>query len=129
MNRRGFIGRSLASLLAVAIPGKKMEAVIKGNNKKNLYSTRQKFFRGQRVRITKKLPACMSHFECDCDAIIIHNGSVHEDGMNYGLLVDKGDRWTSSAWYGEEYLTLIDGDRDKGEQTILEFEEKYGSSR
>jgi hypothetical protein len=86
----------------------------------------QKFLRGQRVRIDKVMPSCMSHFECNTDAIISYTYAQKFGGNNiksYNLmLINENDEpWNMVAWYEENQLTLISEDIKDG----LEMIEKY----
>ena len=75
--------------------------------------TVQKFFKGDLVRIGS-LPASMSHFPSNCEAIVLH--SDKEDAASgagntcqyavYLLGVGK-DRGGYTAWYPEDSLTFI----------------------
>lgn len=75
-----------------------------------------KFFRGQRVRVCKKMPPEMKHFTHNCDAIIDNcNGE-----MQYGLLL-LTDTPATSSWYREDQLKLISDDRVGGEYLLQYF--------
>lgn len=69
--------------------------------------TKQKFIKGDLVRVAKDLGQTMSHFVADCDAIVM--GSYADqfggnDTSSYTLhLKGKG----RSSWYKEHQLTLI----------------------
>jgi hypothetical protein len=100
---------------------------------KNMRKNQQKFLRGQRVHITKDMPFYMSRFGCDCDAIV--QGSYRdqygsdvrgEDNQKlYSLLLlnKRGKPVDDCSWYEEYQLTLVDGDRDKGEALIQSYNE------
>ena len=88
----------------------------------------QKFFRGHRVKIADELPWSMSHFPgAGKEAIVDHSASDRHLGARgrrleeYGLLVKTDTGWTYSAWYDEEHLTLVDSDRDAGEQILQDY--------
>jgi hypothetical protein len=87
--------------------------------------SKQKFFRGQRVRICDKFPEYMSHFSgTGCVAIVQYSysdvyGPPHEG--DYSLLIFENNHWFSVSWYKEDQLTLIDNDRDAGERILQEY--------
>ena len=75
-------------------------------------SDTQKFFMGDHVKIAKDLGISMSHFENDCEAIVI--GSCKDivcgstDELSYSLYIkDFGE----CSWYEENQLTLIEENR------------------
>jgi hypothetical protein len=90
---------------------------------------KQKFFRGQRVRIADQFPVEMHHFEGrKCDAIIDHSYSdVYGCGnySDYGLIIlpKRGNPYYS-AWYPERLLTLVSDDRVAGEKIIQQHNER-----
>jgi hypothetical protein len=71
--------------------------------------SRQKFHKGDLVRIAKDLGSCMSHFTADCDAIVLGSyrdqfGGSGNDTKSYSVfLKDEGE----CSWYEEWQLTLI----------------------
>lgn len=71
----------------------------------------QRFRRGDLVRIARSMPSGMSHFPCDCEAIVIGSYADlfggEEDGM-YSLHLDGGRG--ECSWYPSEVLTLIERD-------------------
>lgn len=75
----------------------------------------QRFFAGDRVRITKDMPMSMEHFSCDQEAIVLYSysdrygrGCARDDTqICLYLLKDKYE----CAWYDDDQLTLIDEDR------------------
>lgn len=89
----------------------------------------QKFFRGQRVRIAKDLGSSMSHFQANCEAIVLGSyndeyGGGHKGRQTqYTLLVipPKGKPY-ACAWYWQGQLKLVSDARRKGE----DFIQKYG---
>lgn len=93
---------------------------------RNEIMRRQKFFRGHRVKIADKLPEEMSHFEAGCEAIIRSSYSDEYGGDNvedYGLLLlteNPHHVW----WYEEDQLTLVDSDRDAGEELLQQYKGK-----
>ena len=85
--------------------------------------SKQRFFRGHRVKIADKLRNSMSHFESGCEAIVNHSYSDRyggDDNGSYGLLLlTKNPHYV--AWYDEGQLTLIDSDRDAGERILQRY--------
>lgn len=92
---------------------------------------KQKFIRGQRVKITNEMPSYMRHFTCGCEAIVegsysdlCHSSYQHKDDydrqISYGLLL-LTDKPHTCAWYDEDQLTLICSDRDKGEALLQKY--------
>lgn len=74
-------------------------------------ANRQKFHKGDWVRIAKDLGPMMKHFTADCEAIVI--GSYNDqygggDTKSYTLHI-RGHGQT--AWYYEDQLTLIEAGR------------------
>ena len=72
---------------------------------------KQKFHRGDIVRVAKKLDVTRSHFTCDCDAIVFgsyadqYSGRGGTDVFTLLLLPQRRKPYTSS-WYPEQSLTL-----------------------
>lgn len=73
----------------------------------------QKFFRGDLVRIAPDLGFSMSHFEKDCDAVVMYtyaeqydSGRRNEKMYSLYILPNGGE----SSWYDEEQLTFISED-------------------
>ena len=69
----------------------------------------QKYHRGDRVKIAKDLGDTMSHFEADCEAIVLYSykdkyGGKDYDVEDYSVYI-KGVGQVS--WYKEHQLTLI----------------------
>lgn len=88
---------------------------------------KQKFFRGQRVKIADEMPKSMTHFEKSVEAIIQYSYSDvygKNDNNNYSLLLII-PKLRTSAWYPAELLTLINTDRYEGECIIQKYKEKY----
>ena len=88
----------------------------------------QKFFRGHRVKIAKTLSPEMDHFEKDCEAIVEYSytdeyGGHEDDNPEYSLLLLIGDEtmWYTVSWYDEQYLTLINKNRDAGEKILQKY--------
>jgi hypothetical protein len=77
-------------------------------------SAEQKFFLGDRVRIAADLGSTMSHFDKDCEAIVMYSYAEQYGGSNKDL-----DRFSlfilpnggSASWYYADQLTLIEPDR------------------
>ena len=76
----------------------------------------QKFFLGDRVCIAKDLGASMSHFESDCEAIVMYSYAEQYDDNSsrknldqFGLYIlpNRGE----SSWYYADQLTLLEPDR------------------
>jgi hypothetical protein len=95
----------------------------------------QKFQRGQRVKITDKMPSYMAHFESNCEAIVKYTykekyGGGKTAAKEYSLyiLTKPGTKMIdlesgkisynlsgySVSWYEENQLTLIDVDTKAG---------------
>ncbi len=87
----------------------------------------QKFFRGQRVRVSSKMPLCMRHFECGCEAIVRNSYSDHygpRDGEEeYGLLL-LTEKPHHVSWYMENQLELICDNRRAGENLLQRYKGK-----
>ena len=70
----------------------------------------------------------MSHFTSGVDAIIVLSYSdqfTNQEEESYQLLLIHPNGNTSqSAWYHEDQLTIIDGDRDRGEMILQEHKDK-----
>lgn len=75
----------------------------------------QKFFLGDRVRIAKDLGSSMSHFESDCEAIVMYSYAEQYDGsskknfdqFSLYILPNRG----KVSWYYADQLELIEPDR------------------
>ena len=75
----------------------------------------QKFFFGDHVRIAKDLGSSMSHFESDCEAIVMYSYAEQYDGhskknldqFSLYILPNRGE----SSWYYADQLELIEPDR------------------
>jgi hypothetical protein len=74
----------------------------------------QKFFLGDRVRIAQDLGPSMSHFEKDCEAIVMYSYAEQYDGtgkdvdqFSLYILPNRGE----VSWYYANQLTLIEPDR------------------
>lgn len=73
----------------------------------------QKFFKGDLVRIAKDLGPSMSHFEKDCEAVVMYTyaeayGPGRRNETQYSLVLLPSGAQVS--WYDEDQLTLIEGD-------------------
>ncbi len=92
---------------------------------------KQKFFRGHRVRIADNLGPTMSHFASGRDAIVVGSFSdlltcsSGEGEVQYELLLEEDDAIGTVAWYKESQLTLVDGDRDKGENLLQLYKKPF----
>jgi hypothetical protein len=78
---------------------------------------RQTFQRGDLVHVAKDLGQSMSHFRCNCDAVVVASyadlyvDSAPKDSRYrriYQLQMKNGNR---SAWYFEDQLTLVEKNR------------------
>lgn len=73
----------------------------------------QKFVKGDLVRVAKNMGSGMSHFDSDCDAIVMHSYKDKYGGgksrMKIYCLYIKGRGEVS--WYYENQLTLIEHNR------------------
>ena len=74
----------------------------------------QKFFKGDRVRIARDLGPMMSHFEKDCEAIVMYSyaeqyGGSGKDAEQFSLYIlpNRGE----TSWYYANQLELIEPDR------------------
>lgn len=73
-------------------------------------TTKQKFFRGDVVRVAKELPQSMSHFHCDFTAVILgsyfdmHGKGTDSCFTDYAVMDAQTGLFT--AWYPESVLTL-----------------------
>lgn len=85
----------------------------------------QKFPRGVRVKVDKKMPSFMFHFPSDFEGIIEHTYAQKfwgDDVKSYCLTVLKdGKPINSIAWYYESQLTLISDDIQAGLKIIEEY--------
>lgn len=86
---------------------------------------KQKFFRGQRVRIADDLGVAMSHFPSGRDAIVVgsysdlYHGSMSHRDHEYSLMLQEDDGTiNTSSWYHEAQLAFVDKDREKGEKLL-----------
>ena len=93
------------------------------------FKSRQKFQRGDRVRIAKELGPMMSHFGGKgCQAIVLGSYNDQFGGGNiksYSLLVYEDKEWYSCSWYEEYQLTLISRARMKSYDIIQEHQERH----
>jgi hypothetical protein len=68
---------------------------------------KQKFHKGDYVQVAKDLGSCMSHFQADCEAIVIGSYAEQHGGSNtssYTIHIkDRGQ----VSWYEEDQLTMI----------------------
>ena len=69
----------------------------------------QKYHRGDHVKIAKDLGETMSHFEANCEAIVLYSYKDEYGGKDYDVedysVYIKGIGQVS--WYEEDQLTLI----------------------
>jgi len=100
------------------------------DNKPKITSKYQKFFRGQRVHILYDYD--------DVDAIIEGSynelcGPTHPYSASsiYRVLILKEDGTPhySIAWRNERCMTLVNNNRDKGEQLIQDYLDDYADKR
>ena len=87
---------------------------------------KQKFRKLTFVKVSDKLPDCMSHFPCGFIAIVNGTYSQIYGGRNiesYSLyVVENGKVVNSIAWYYEDQLTeLPEQDRAKAENMIEDY--------
>ena len=88
--------------------------------------SKQKFFRGQRVKICKDLGHGMGHFESDREAIVIGSygdqfgKTVGRGPESYSLCVfgPRGGGGHHVSWYDEWQLTLVSDARREGEEIL-----------
>ena len=119
MNRRTF-----TKLLAVAPLG---AMTAKAETPKPKIKSKQKFLRGHKVHVNiPKTCIWMSHFDTDVDAIVVGSyrdqyGGTDCESYTLVLLDKKGVPYEECSWYEEYQLTLIDADRDKGEQILQSY--------
>tara|TARA_R110002020_G_scaffold472646_1_gene701003 strand:- start:176 stop:739 length:564 start_codon:yes stop_codon:yes gene_type:complete len=84
---------------------------------------KQKFKRGNLVRIAKELGSTMKHFKNDKDAIIVGSYSDLWGGSGnnkYAIMFEDGN---TSSWYEESQLTLL----GKGGEHLLEEAQNRGN--
>ena len=92
---------------------------------------KQKFRKLTFVHVCKDMPAMMSHFESDFDAIVdgtysqIYGG---EDIFSYALFMIKDGKIVNRvSWYKEDQLTELETqDREKAEEMIEEYQFNKG---
>jgi uncharacterized protein YodC (DUF2158 family) len=72
---------------------------------------KQKFFRGDLVRVAEDLGPMMSHFTGDCDALVLGSYNDQYGGGNvdsYSLLLMPDNRQMyRCSWYHEHQLKLL----------------------
>lgn len=90
--------------------------------------SKQKFFRGQRVKLDDVMPEFMSHFPAGGEAIVDHSytdiyyGDEFQNQSLALVLLDPVKEfrgWT--AWYHESQLTLLSDDRVAGEKILQRY--------
>lgn len=75
---------------------------------------KQKFHKGDLIRVAKDLGQSMSHFTNDCDAIVMgsyydfYGGSPESKNHQYQLHIKNHG---TCSWYNESQLTLIESNR------------------
>ena len=93
---------------------------------------RQKFFRGQRVKLADDFGSSMSHFGGKGGEAIVEGSYADQYGLgNYDefkLLLLSGIEGNAdfpyrSAWYHEHQMTLVSDDRIKGEEILQMYNE------
>lgn len=84
---------------------------------KALSHPKQKFVRGDRVRIADDLGPMMSHFTSGKDATVLHSYNDNHGCNNYKDYALKIDGKGYSAWYHEDQLTLINNKGKTHERT------------
>ncbi len=104
---------------------KEADALVKGFLKEE-EARKQKFKKGDLVRIAKNLGQSMSHFRSDCEAIVIGSYADRDTCQSavdpnhfkeYTLFIEGVG---TSSWYKEDQLTLI----KSGEHDLLEKQEQ-----
>jgi len=122
MDRRKAIKHIISIIGGVPIISK---LGICGNKDDEPLICKQKFFRGQTVKIIRALPADMNHFEPGVRAIIEYSYSDRYGGNDTGsyslLLLEPYPH--SVAWYEENQLILINSDRGIGEKILQNYKE------
>jgi len=71
----------------------------------------QKYKKGDHVQVAKDLGQCMSHFQSDCEAIVIDSYADQYGGSNtdsYTIHIKGSGR---VSWYEEHQLKIIQPDR------------------
>ncbi len=89
----------------------------------------QKYARGSKIIVDKKMPSYMGHFPSGFYAIVEYSYAQRytdlktSDDHQYSLIVlDNEDKPIYSiAWYGEEQLTLISNDINRGKEIIKNY--------
>lgn len=87
----------------------------------------QKFTKGDLVRVAEDLGEDMSHFENDCNAIVIGSYAEQYGGNDYTSYTIYIENHGKTSWYDENQLVLIEKNRldllQKWEQTKKEEKE------
>ena len=76
-----------------------------------LNNLKQKFQKGDFVRVAKDLGPAMSHFTSDCDAIVLGSYADQYGGKNITSFTIHIKAEGRVAWYEEHQLTLIEPNR------------------
>ena len=89
---------------------------------------KQKFRKFTKVHVCKEMPACMSHFESDFDAIVegtysqLYGGSDLTSYSLYQLNQDGKKIVNNISWYEENQLSEL---KDQNRKQAEEMLEKY----
>lgn len=91
--------------------------------------TKQKFKRGQFVKVADEILPYTSHFDAGFIGVVQYSYAQEYGGDNYSeycliKLDDNGKPIDEIAWYDEELLTLYDDNIKKGLEIIEQY--KYG---
>lgn len=87
---------------------------------------KQKFKRGEIVKVADKMPPCMEHFETGFIGVVEYTYAQQyggDDIKSYSLIMldDNKKPIDSIAWYKENQLTIVSEDTERGEKLIEEF--------
>ena len=103
----------------------------------------QKFKKGQRVKIIKKLPEYMKHFTANGEAIIVgsyadifggnserievdENGCITLPYISYCLLLLKNNEgYDQQSWYPGSVLKLMDENTKIGVKLLKKYEKRF----
>ena len=70
-----------------------------------------KYKKGDHVQVAKDLGRCMSHFQSDCEAIVIYSYADRYGGSNTGSYSIHIKGSGKVSWYEEHQLEMIQADR------------------
>lgn len=73
--------------------------------------TMQKYQKGDHVKVAKELGDSMSHFQSDCEAIVIGSYSDKYGGSNTSSYTIRIKGGGEVSWYYENQLELIEAGR------------------